>query len=145
MYSKSAVDRRYKAVVYGASTFMFVIASLLALFASFSTVQIILAYTAVLLASSFLFWLLYGTYYVLRDKYLYCRSGPFAIKIRYDKIKYLSLADNLYFSMALSPRKIEIKRSDKGRVLGTVMISPENIEIFNAHLWMRCRYLVKAS
>jgi len=49
-----------------------------------------------------LLWVYFGTYYELREEYLYCRSGPFAEKIAYSKIKSLKLSRNMLSSMALS-------------------------------------------
>jgi hypothetical protein len=37
--------------------------------------------------AGFLLWLVFDTWYQLRDDHLYCVSGPFREKIPYDKIK----------------------------------------------------------
>lgn len=149
MRVKSAVDRRFMLVVFGVIAFMAAAAVLLTVTTSFSFYQIAIAYAAVLTASAFLLWLLYGTFYELREDCLYCRSGPFVEKIGYDKIKYLGYSENMLSSMALSSHRIEIHRTvvrwyGKGYICGTTMISPENREIFLAYLKQRCHHLEKA-
>jgi hypothetical protein len=144
MRVKSAVDRRFKAVVFSVVGFLVAAVILLMLTTSFSAYQIVIGCAAVAIASALLLWLLYGTFYELRDDCLYCRSGPFVEKIGYDKIKYLGFSDSMLSSMALSSRRIEIRQYEKGYITGTTMISPENIEIFLGHLTQRCRNLEKA-
>jgi hypothetical protein len=144
MHVKSAVDRRFKAAVFAVIALMLAVAVLLTLTVRFALYQILLSYAAVLLASAFLLWLLFGTFYELRDDCLYCRCGPFVEKIGYDKIKYLGYSENMLSSMALSSQRIEIRRYGKGYIAGTTMISPENREIFLGYLKQRCRFLDKA-
>jgi uncharacterized membrane protein YdbT with pleckstrin-like domain len=88
-----------------------------------------------------LMWIYYGTYYELRDDYLYCRCGPFSEKIAYPKIKSVKLRRNMLSSMALSLDRIEIKQHGKGFLLGTTYISPENREEFMRDLVSRCNNL----
>jgi hypothetical protein len=88
-----------------------------------------------------LLWIYFGTYYELRDDYLYCRSGPFTEKIVYPKIKSVKLSRNMLSSMALSGDRIEIKQHGKGYILGTTYISPENREQFMSELISRCKNL----
>ncbi|SHH91512.1 PH domain-containing protein [Sporobacter termitidis DSM 10068] len=145
MRAKSAVDRRFRAVVFGVIVFLFAAAVLFTTAISFAPYQIVIGCGAVLAASAFLLWLLYGTFYELRDDYLYCRSGPFVEKIGYDQIKYLGYSENMLSSMALSSKRIEIRQYGKGFVNGTIMISPENREIFLGYLRQRCHCLDKAS
>ncbi len=86
-----------------------------------------------------LLWIYFGTYYELRDEYLYCRSGPFTEKITYSKIKSVKLSRNMLSSMALSGDRIEIKQHGKGYLSGTTYISPENREQFMSELISRCK------
>jgi hypothetical protein len=88
-----------------------------------------------------LLWIYFGTYYELRDEYLYCRSGPFTEKIAYAKIKSVRLCRNMLSSMALSGDRIEIKQHGKGYILGTTYISPEDREQFMSELISRCKNL----
>jgi len=90
-------------------------------------------------------WIYLGTYYELRDDYLYCRSGPFFRKIPYDKIKSLRLHQSVLGSMALSTRRIEIMQHGKGYIRGTTDISPVNREEFLAELARRCVNLEKGT
>lgn len=89
----------------------------------------------------FLLWICYGTYYELRDEYLYCRSGPFFERIYYDKVKSIKLAENFWSSMALSSKRIEIKQHNKSFIMGTTYISPMNRENFFYELKKRCKNL----
>lgn len=89
----------------------------------------------------FLLWIYFGTYYELRDKYLYCRSGPFFEKIAYEKIKSVRLKKSLLSSMALSIHRIEIKQHGKSYITGTTYISPENREAFMQELILMCNNL----
>ena len=63
--------------------------------------------------TGFMLWIYFGTYYELRDEYLYCRSGPFYEKIAYDNIKSVKLSGSLLSSMALSVKRIEIRQHGK--------------------------------
>lgn len=89
----------------------------------------------------FIMWLYFGTYYEFHQDYLYCRSGPFFEKIPYDKIKSLKLSKNMFSSMALSRKRIEIKQHGKGYIMGTTFISPINREVFLEELIKRCSNL----
>jgi len=88
-----------------------------------------------------LLWIYFGTYYELRDEYLYCKCGPFSEKIAYQKIKSVKLSRNMLSSMALSLDRIEVKQHGKGYLLGTTYISPENREQFMRELISRCKNL----
>jgi hypothetical protein len=86
----------------------------------------------------FLLWMYFGTYYELRDKYLYCRCGPLVEKIPYEKIKTVKLSQNLFSSMALSRERLEIRQHGKGHFTGTTYISPINRQAFMDDLIKRC-------
>jgi hypothetical protein len=81
--------------------------------------QALLSYVIGLPLIVVLLWLYFGTYYELRDGYLYCRSGPITEKIEYQKIKSVKLSRNMLSSMALSQDRIEIKQHGRGYLLGT--------------------------
>ncbi len=100
-----------------------------------------LSYAFGLPVVAFLLWLYFGTYYELRDDYLYCRSGPFVERIPYDRIKSVRQSHNMLSSMALSAERIEIKQHGKGFILGTTYISPEDREEFMRELTSRCKNL----
>jgi hypothetical protein len=103
--------------------------------------QTLLSYAIGLPVIAFLLWIYFGTYYELRDEYLYCRCGPFSEKITYPKIKSVKLSRNMLSSMALSLDRIEVKQHGKGYLLGTTYISPENREQFMSELISRCNNL----
>ncbi len=103
--------------------------------------QPVVAYAISLPVIAILLWIYYGTYYEMRDEYLYSRCGPFSEKIAYPKIKSVKLSRNLLSSMALSLDRIEIKQHGKGFFLGTTYISPENREQFMGDLISRCKNL----
>lgn len=88
-----------------------------------------------------LFWIYFGTYYELKDDFLYCKSGPFYEKVAYEKIKSLKFSQNFLSSMALSRDRIEIKQHGKGYIRGTTYISPEDREEFMKDLKSRCNKL----
>lgn len=141
MRVKSSVDSWFKVIVFTVIGIMAAAAFFLTLATKFTPFEIIVGYTAVVAASALLLWLRFGTYYEFREDYLYCRSGPFTEKIKYDRIKYLGLSENMLSSMALSSQRIEIRQHDKSYITGTTMISPENREIFLEQLKTRCRFL----
>lgn len=90
---------------------------------------------------AFLLWIYFGTFYEFREEYLYCRSGPFVSRIKYQDIKSLRLCSNLLSSMALARDRIEIKEHGKGYLAGTTMISPVDRELFYQELYSRCKHL----
>jgi uncharacterized membrane protein YdbT with pleckstrin-like domain len=89
----------------------------------------------------FLIWMYFGTYYELRDTYLYCRSGILMAKIPYERIKSVKLSQNLFSSFALARKRIEIREHGKGFIMGTTYISPPNREEFLRELTIRCKNL----
>lgn len=91
----------------------------------------------------FLLWLLFNTWYQLKDDHLICVSGPFREKIYYDKIKEVKLTENILSSMALSRKRIEIRQHNKNYLMGTTMISPRNREDFYMALKRKCKNLQK--
>ena len=99
----------------------------------------IFGYVVVFPMSTFMLWIYFGTYYEFREEYLYCRSGPFAEKIAYGKIKSVKFSQNLLSSMALSRKRIEIRPHGKGYIRGTTYISPVNREAFMMELTSHCR------
>lgn len=103
--------------------------------------QTAISYAIGLPVIALLLWIYFGTYYELRDDYLFCRCGPFTEKIAYPKIKSVKLSQNMLSSMALSGDRIEIEQHGKGYLLGTTFISPENREQFLSELISRCNNL----
>ena len=99
----------------------------------------LIGYSVGSISLAFILWIYFGTYYELREDYLYCRSGPFFEKIPYDKIKSVKLSNNLLSSMALSSKRIEIRQHGKGYFTGTTYISPISREEFMAELMRRCK------
>lgn len=135
MRVKSAIDSWFAAIVLVTVALLLVSALVVPQEGRFKVLA------AVLPVVAFLVWLVFGTYYELRDEYLFCRSGPFFERIPYDKIKSAKLTRNLLSSMALSSRRIEIRQHGKGYLTGTTMISPVNREEFLRELVRRCRNL----
>lgn len=138
MRIKSAVDLWFKALVFIVIGIIIAAAVFLTLTMHLALLEMVIGYAVVLAACAFLLWILFGTYYEFRNDCLYCRSGPFAEKIKYDSIKYLGLSENRLSSMALSSRRIEIRQYEKSYMTGTTMISPENREIFLSQLKVLC-------
>ncbi len=89
----------------------------------------------------FLLWLYYGTYYELREDYLYCRSGPFFERIFYDQIKSVRIIPDLHLYVSLPLKRIEIRRHNRGYILGTTFITPQNREEFFYQLINKCTNL----
>lgn len=141
MRIKSAVDLWFRVIILVVIGIMITAVMLLILTTHFTLFELMIGCAAVLLTSAFLLWLWFGTYYEFCAEYLYCRSGPFAEKIKYDNIKYLGLSENWLSSMALSSQRIEIRQHGKGYITGTTMISPENREIFLEQLRILCSNL----
>lgn len=90
-----------------------------------------------------LIWIYVGSYYELRENYLYCKLGPFFERIIYEKIKSIRLIKNSPSSMSLSTKQIEISQHGKGYILGTTFISPINREEFMFELIKRCKNIDK--
>lgn len=136
MRVKSEVDRWFQILIY--SIIVIIFTSL-----AMAPKEAILGITSAFLVTTFLLWILWGTYYEMREEYLFCKSGPFFEKIPYENIKSASLCQNRFSSMALSSKRIEIRQYGKGYILGTTMISPLNREEFLQQLLTRCNNLDK--
>ncbi len=137
MRVQSAVDVKSHLVIFSAIAFVGAAFLYLTAGAGFSAVELAVGVGAILASSAFLLWILTGTYYVLYEDCLYCKSGPFSEVILFDDIRYLGLSDNFEASMALSSRRIVIRQYDEAYT----MISPRCRERFLTHLKARCRYL----
>jgi hypothetical protein len=140
MRIKSAIDFRNEALISVSVVFIVVGALYLSAVMGFSLPMAMIGYATAVVASAFLLWFLFGTYYELHKDYLYCRYGPFSESIRYDAIIGLRLSKNTFSSLALSTKRIEILQYSDGFITET-MISPKNRAIFLACLKARCRYL----
>lgn len=140
MRINSAVDIRTEALVFSAIVFMTAGAMYLISSMDFSLQMAAIGGASVVIASAFLLWFLFGSYYELSEEYLSCRCGPFTENITYDDIVSLRLCKDTSSALALSSRRIEIRWYDEGYITET-MISPKNRKVFLAHLKARCRYL----
>ena len=83
-------------------------------------------------------WIIYGTYYVMEEQILVCRSGPFTERIPYERIKSITSCTNLFSSMATTRKRLEIRQHDKSFVTGTTYISPCNQSTFFDELLAKC-------
>ncbi|NLA86501.1 MAG: PH domain-containing protein [Clostridiales bacterium] len=144
MRIKSAVDFRNEALILSAVALILTGALYLTASMGFSAQLAIIGYVSAAAASAFLLWFLFGTYYELREDYMYCRCGPFAEAVRYDDIICLRLSKNTGSSLALSSKRIEVWQYSDG-VVSELMISPKNRVLFIARLKARCRYLQDAA
>jgi hypothetical protein len=106
-------------------------------------VEIIFAVLILLPIDMVILWILYGSYYELRQTELYLKLGPFRQRIPYDKIKSVEPTKTILSSMALSVDRIEITRNDKGKLLGITQISPLEKERFMLELKKLCPNLKK--
>ena len=134
MRVKSKIDRWVAIVIWGG---ILIMAGTITL----QYDQVVIGYAIGLPVIALLLWIYYGTYYELRDNYLYCRCGPFSEKIAYAKVRSVKPSRNMLSSMALSVDRIEIRQHGKGFFLGTTYISPENLELFMSELINRCKNL----
>jgi len=133
MRVKSKIDFWLKIIIFG--TVLIMLVSMMIV----PQDEKIIGYLVGVPMTFFILWIYFGTYYELRDEYLYCRSGPFIEKIVYEKIKSVKLSQNMLSSMALSTKRIEIRQHGKGYITGTTFISPVNREEFMKELISRCK------
>ncbi|MEI7884143.1 MAG: PH domain-containing protein [Clostridia bacterium] len=137
MRIKSTVDKWFNILIFS------IIVILLGSVVIMPQEAMLLSFLLIIPVIAFLLWIVFGTYYELREDYLYCKSGPFREKIYYDKIQTIKLSNNLFSSMALSSKRIEIRQVGKGYFAGTTMISPINREMFLVELQARCKKLAE--
>jgi|LGVE01.1.fsa_nt_gb hypothetical protein len=81
---------------------------------------------------------LFWGYCELRDDELYMKLSVFHAKVKYTNIKSIKLCKNWKSSMSMSRERIEIKEHNKGYILGTTYIGPEDRETFYDELKRRC-------
>lgn len=96
---------------------------------------------AVLPINIFLLWILFGSYYELKDDLLYLRIGPIFRRIKYENIKSLSYKRNWSSSMAMTMDRIYIEIHNKTMLKTDVQIGPTDKEEFMDDLKRRCRNL----
>lgn len=100
--------------------------------------QIVLVSIISLPTIGFILWIYFGTYYELRDEYLFCRSGPFSARIPYTAVKTIRPSRNPISSLALSTKRIEITYASRSLFGGLTYISPPDREDFMAQLLAKC-------
>lgn len=130
MRFNSKIDLSYK-ILMGTIIFILIL-SFGALIISMPELSIEEQLALVVLITATLLFMLsitFNTYYEFKEDYLYCRSGVFAEKIKYDKIQSVKKSKNMFSSMALSRDRIEIKTSNN-IITGVTYISPERAEEF---------------
>jgi len=74
-----------------------------------------------LATSSFLIWLILGTYYTVMPNELRVYSGPFRFKIRIEDITKISASNNLISSPAMSMDRLKIDYSQR-----EIYVSPKD-------------------
>ncbi|KAF0225811.1 MAG: hypothetical protein FD133_770 [Erysipelotrichaceae bacterium] len=121
--------------------FIFIIVVLISSVMMVKREEMVMLSLLVIPCIALLLWIYFKTYYEFRDEVLYCKSGPFYEKIRYDSIKSIKLCENFMSSMALSRQRIEIKQHKKNYIVGTTYISPIDREDFLYELKRRCHHL----
>jgi hypothetical protein len=84
--------------------------------------------------------LFYG-YIELGNEELVIKLSIFRQRIKYDNIKSIRMCTNFLSSMAMTKDRIEIKVHNKGYIMGTTFIGPENREEFFEELKRRCYHL----
>jgi hypothetical protein len=87
MRVQSAVDVKSHFVIFSAIAFIAAAFLYLTAGAGFSALGLAIGIGAILAASAFLLWILLGTYYVLYEDCLDCKSGPFSDVILFDDIR----------------------------------------------------------
>ncbi len=137
MRVQSAVDMKSHLTIFSSIAFITVAFLYLTVGAGFSFAELAIGIGAILCASGFLLWILFGTYYELYENCLYCKSGPFSEIILFDDIRHLELSNNTRTGLALSSRRIVIRQFDEEYSV----ISPRHRERFFAHLKVRCPHL----
>ncbi|MGL5540009.1 MAG: PH domain-containing protein [Erysipelotrichaceae bacterium] len=135
MKVKSTVDLWFKIIVFSTIAIMVGASAIVPIQERWISIAVSVPIIGLLV------WIYFGTYYELRQEYLYCKSGPFREKIYYHNIKSVRLSHNLLSSMALSSKRLEIRQHGKGYFMGTTEISPENREQFMEELKKRCMQL----
>lgn len=131
MRYEAAKDAAISVLIFGSVALVLGTGLLSAL--SFSVIPLLVT----VLPAGFLLWVYFGTYYELRDEYLYARCGPLSERIRYDRVTRLRKCRNLFSSMALATDRIEI-RTGPNFVTGTTYISPRERDEFLTELARRC-------
>ncbi len=91
--------------------------------------------------NALILWILYGSFYELRESVLYICFGPFHQKISYQKIKSIRETRNFLSSAAMSLDRIEIREYDKSFAMGTTYVSPLEKDHFLMELKKRCQNL----
>jgi len=88
--------------------------------------ELILIVLLAIVLPLFMLWLWCTTEYIIKEKYLIIRSGPFKKRILLESIKSVRKTLNPISSPALSLRRIEINYG----IYGFILISPKNREKF---------------
>lgn len=83
-------------------------------------------------------WTFFGIKYVIHDDHLYVQGGPIRSRIRYSDITKVTSSMDLYAGLKLVTSKKGIEIHYRTALLGSVKISPNELELFLAELKKRC-------
>lgn len=89
----------------------------------------------------FMFWIIFGIRYELREKSLYARCGPLWCNVPYENITGVHPTDDMLigFRPAAAFHGVEVHYPNA--LFGSVKLSPENEELFIQTLLAKCPHL----
>jgi hypothetical protein len=104
-------------------------------------IDILIVISLASLSSGLLLWCFFDIKYVFNDDYLYVKGGLFRSKIPYGEITRLAPAADFYTGYRILSSKDALEIDYKKATMGSVKISPGDLDGFVAELEKRCPHL----
>jgi Bacterial PH domain len=104
-------------------------------------IDIMVVISLAALSSGLLLWCFFDIKYVFNEDHLYVKGGMFRSKIPYGEITRIAPATDFYTGYRILSSKDAIEIDYKKATLGSVKISPADLNGFIAELEKRCPHL----
>lgn len=102
---------------------------------------IIILFTTMISTSGFILWVCIDIEYTMYNNFLLVRGGIFRSKIPYDEITKINESSNIFVGYRILSSKDALEIHYKQALLGSVIISPKQKQLFIEELQKRCPLL----
>ncbi|SET71888.1 PH domain-containing protein [Oceanobacillus limi] len=139
MIFRSKVDNTFKILIYIFVILFGIISfSPLLLFDNPSSFDIITLVLLFVVSTGLLFWTTHFIRYIFFQDHLYVKAGLFRSKIKYNEITKITKTKNFFTGYRLMAATDGIQIYYKSALLGSIKISPDDLESFISEIKKRC-------
>ena len=100
--------------------------------------DVIIVLSLCILSIGFILWSAFSIKYVFYQDHLFVKGGPFKSRIPYEEITRISTTTEIFTGYRLLSSKDGIELGYKSASLGSVKISPKDLDLFISEIKQRC-------